>query len=231
MGRLLVITGGAGLVGRVLTEGLAGTYDIVTLDLVRPARGRWVRADITRLDEVEAALADADAVVHLAGNPSPAASWESALQVDVAGTYTLFEAARRQRLRRVVVASSHHVMALYYLEGTAPIPEGWPPRPDSFHGWSKAAVELLGRLYAEQHGVTAVCLRLGYISPDNSPDGAGPLGRRMWLSWRDLVQVVGRALDADLRFGVYNATSANRDPLFALEAARRDLDFHPVDGA
>ncbi len=231
MERPLVITGGAGLVGGVLAEGLGRSHEVVVFDLTRPARGRWVRGDITRLEEVEAALADAAAVVHLAGDPSPAAPWESALRLDVVGTYTVLEAARRQRVPRVVVASSHHVMARYYLEGTAPIPESWPPRPDGFHGWSKAAAELLGRLYADAHGLTVVCLRLGHVSAGDSPDEGGPLARRMWLSWRDLVEIVGRALDADLRFGVYNATSANRDPLFALDAARRDLGFRPADGA
>ena len=70
------------------------------------------------------------------------------------------------------------------------MPDDAAPRPDSFYGWSKAAVESLGRLYHERYGLTVVNLRIGWCSRH-------PYDRRgaeIWLSPDDVGRLVEAAL-------------------------------------
>ena len=70
------------------------------------------------------------------------------------------------------------------------MPDDAAPRPDSFYGWSKAAVESLGRLYHERYGLTVVNLRIGWCSRH-------PYDRRgaeIWLSPDDVGRLVEAAI-------------------------------------
>src|SRR6266567_2729586 len=73
MNRIL-ITGAAGKIGNTLREGLRGRYaslrlsDVAPLDPAGPGE-EIVRADLTDLASVEAAMRDVDCVVHLGAVP------------------------------------------------------------------------------------------------------------------------------------------------------------------
>jgi NAD dependent epimerase/dehydratase family len=90
----------------------------------------------------------------------------------------------RQGVRRVVFASSIHVTG-FYPAGRPTSPTD-PVRPDTWYGVSKVYGEAVGRLYADKHGLSVVCLRLGGFSPD-------PLGHPSflsgWLSHGDAVRL------------------------------------------
>src|SRR6476469_6938470 len=109
MNRIL-ITGAAGKIGSTLREGLRGRYptlrlsDIAPLDPAYPGE-EIVRADLADLDQVENAMRGVDCVVHLGAVPGEDI-WDKILPANVVGTWNVFEAARRQGVRRVVYASS-----------------------------------------------------------------------------------------------------------------------------
>ena len=116
MNRIL-ITGAAGNIGRSLRESLRGRYPILRLSDIAPldpARSgeEIVRANLANLAEVEAMMQGVDAVVHL-GGISVEDTWDKILPNSVAGTWNVFEAARRHGTRRVVYASSHHAVGYY----------------------------------------------------------------------------------------------------------------------
>src|SRR5947208_10453554 len=116
MNRIL-ITGAAGNIGRVLREGLRGRYpvlrlsDIAPLDPARPGE-EVVRADLANAAEVDAMMQGVDAVVHL-GGISVEDTWDKILPNSVAGTWNIFDPARRHGVRRVVYASPHHAVGYY----------------------------------------------------------------------------------------------------------------------
>ncbi len=66
-------------------------------------------ASVTDMAAMTAACAGADAVIHLGGIPTEDA-WAPILDVNINGTYTVFEAARRAGVPRVVFASSNHAV-------------------------------------------------------------------------------------------------------------------------
>lgn len=226
----VLITGAAGRVGRLLTPELVEHHRVRLTDLRppvdAPAGTEVMLGDLTD-PAVAARLCDGvDAVVHLAGNPRPGDGWDLLHRPNIDAVTTLLEAAARARVARMVLASSVHAMGGHYRRATRPggepVRDDRPPHPCCRYGATKVFTEAAARVYADAYPLSAVCLRLGGCLP--APVHRGWLDT--WLGVADLGQAVRRALRADVRFGAYTITSAN--PVFDLEAARRDLGYVPV---
>jgi NADP-dependent aldehyde dehydrogenase len=196
----ILITGAAGRLGRYLRERLPRSYyDLRLLDvapIAEPAGDAGdagddvVLASITDLDALTAAAQDMDAIVHLAGIATEA-GWRDLLEVNIDGTRNVLEAARANGIDRVVLASSNHA-AGYHLRAAEPLPADLPPRPDTYYGVSKAALEALGSLYADRFGMSVASLRIGTCA--DRPQDARALAT--WLSPDDFVRLVEACLRA-----------------------------------
>src|SRR5262249_32610619 len=204
----ILSTGAAGNIGRTLREGFRGRYPVVRLSDIAPmdpARSgeEIVPADLTDFAQVEAAMQGVDCVVHL-GAISVEDAWEKILPNSIAGTWNVFEAARRCGTRRVVYASSHH--AVGYYRRARFIDQTVVPRPDGPYGVSKVFGEAVGRMFADKDGITVARLRLGALPP--RPRDPRPM--HVWLSPRDAVQLAGCCIDApDYHFVVVYGVSNN----------------------
>src|SRR5262249_37590278 len=112
----VLITGAAGRIGSFLTRHLANQYDFVLTDVRPPADTcgfPFIAADISHLDAMRALCSDIDTVVHLAADPSTAATWESLLPRNIVGVQNIFQAAHESGCRRVIFASSVNAVAGY----------------------------------------------------------------------------------------------------------------------
>src|SRR3984893_5974517 len=227
--QLLVITGGGGRIATAIRPLLREHYRIRLLDVREPSTAldgdEFVNADVTSLEADERACAGCDAVLHLAGNPSTAGTWEQMRTANIEGTNSVFEAARRQGARKVVFASTNHVMGFYNLEGAWPIDERSAIRPDSMYGVSKAFGEALARYYADAFGMSMHCIRIGWFTTQK-PAIMNLLG--LWISPRYLAQRVGPCLESPRPFGIYNGTSNNKEQQhWDLQSARDELGYVP----
>lgn len=229
MVKRVLITGAAGAIGVVLRKGLAGRYPVLRLsdrrDVGAAGPGEEVvLADLQNMAAVTEAAAGCDAIVHLGGIPEEA-DWESIHGANLIGTYNVYEAARLTGVKRVVFASSNHVVGFY--RRTRKVAQHEPMRPDTRYGLSKACGEMIARLYADKHGIESVCLRIGSFRPQ-------PLDRRMlstWISPRDTVELVGCALDArDIVYEVVYGVSRN-DRNWWINPAAVKIGFEPQDNA
>ncbi|MFF7248912.1 NAD-dependent epimerase/dehydratase family protein [Embleya sp. NPDC008237] len=226
----VVVTGAAGRIGTELRKGLRGAAKrFVLLDLVplRPEHaGEEVRVvDLLDAPAVEAALAGADAVIHLGGIPGEAPLPEL-VQANVLGTHNVLEAARRTGVSRVVLAGSNRVTGFHPV-GRLTAPDD-PVRPDGLYGVSKVALEALGRLYADKFGLSVLCLRIGSFEP--AP--VEPRHLATWLSPRDCVGFFRAALDAPIAAGFTTAyaVSANTRRFWTLPTPA-ELAYTPIDDA
>jgi L-arabinose 1-dehydrogenase [NAD(P)+] len=244
----IALTGAAGSVGRVTLVAFAESDHEVTPITHRERDLDSVVLEIQDRAAVVEALADHDVVVHLAGDPSPDASWESVLDANIDGTQSVFEAAIENGLDRVVFASTNHTQQMYNVADPerpgslidrpeAVYPED-PPRPDSFYAVSKVAGEALGSYYADRHSLEVVNARIGWLltaeelrEKQDADPGLAKYARAMWLSPRDWRAFVRRAIEADLVRNslTVNATSANAEHYLSLTTARRALDYRPQD--
>ena len=109
----VLITGAAGLIGTGLREQFAGRYRLRLTDVrTPPALGEdeaFVEVDLRDSEAVQGVVEGVDAVVHLGGIASED-TWEAIRDVNIDGTYNVFESARRSGVKRVVYASSVHAV-------------------------------------------------------------------------------------------------------------------------
>ncbi len=243
----VLVTGAGGTIGRILRAGLADSYALRTVDQV-PGPGVDLVADVRQSERMEAACAGVSAVVDLAANPRVDTSWAVVQENNIAAAVATLEAAHRAGVGRVVLASSNHVTGMYerdepyasLLSGrfdgfdpsTLPrIRADWPVRPDSFYAVGKCAAEAAGRYYAEQRGLSVICLRIGTVNQQDRP--RNPREYATLLTHRDLVQLVRRCLETplDLRFAVFYGVSRNTWRIWDIEDAGSALGYAPVDDA
>jgi len=168
---------------------------------------------------------------------------------NVTGARNAFEAAHRVGVGRVVYASS--IMVSWGYQQDEPykaiaecrfdevdekelrvVTHEWPVRPTGLYPASKVWGEALGRYYADVHGMSVICLRIGWVNGVDTPrsqPGMAPI----WCSQRDIAQMVERAIQApdDLRFDVFYAVSNNRLCWVDIEHARQVLGYVPQDRA
>jgi NAD+ dependent glucose-6-phosphate dehydrogenase len=230
--KLLLITGATGDVGTMLRPSLQPDYRLRLHYRRQPpstlAPGEEsVQGEIEDFAAVVRMVADADAIVHLAAESNAHATWEAVRGPNIDGLYNVFEAARRGGVSKIVFASTNHVMGMYDRDHAWPIDPAQPVRPDGYYGVSKAFGEALARYYADAFAMSIICLRIGWVleRPHNET------ALRMWLSPRDLGQLVRLSLETPQRFGIYYGVSNNTRRKWDIENARRELRYHPVDDA
>ncbi|HXF79755.1 MAG TPA: NAD(P)-dependent oxidoreductase [Usitatibacter sp.] len=193
LGRLL-LTGAAGGLGQMLRQKLkpfARTLRVSDREALAPAREgeEVVQCDLADREAVLALTQGVDAVAHF-GGVSVEGPFDPILQSNIVGVYNLYEAARKHGVKRVVFASSNHVVG--FRRQDERIDADAPVRPDGYYGVSKAFGENLSRFYFDRYGIETACLRIGSSFPTVRD-------RRMlatYLSYDDLVELVRCALFA-----------------------------------
>lgn len=226
----VLITGAAGQIGRVLRAGLRGQYQLRLADVAPQAPAgdneEVVSADITKLEALVPVMQGVDVVVHLAGIPDEDC-WEKIRDMNIEGCYNVFEAARQAGVKRVVFASSNHAVGFHRRDRM--IDDTVAPRPDSRYGVSKVFGEALGRMYADKHGMSVACMRIGSFRPDNQP--TAPRHLFTWISHRDMVQLTKRCIDySDYHFLIVYGVSGNARNRWDNANVRR-LGYAPEDDA
>jgi hypothetical protein len=141
--RRVLVTGGTGRVAAQLNPALAERYDLRLMDHAdgddSAGGAPLIVGELTDQRMLDRALDGVQSVVHLAGNPDPAASWRDLREPNVQGFVALLAAAH------------------------------WPPAPCCAYGATKAFDEALARMYSYRFDMSLVGLRLGLCTPEASP--------------------------------------------------------------
>jgi nucleoside-diphosphate-sugar epimerase len=229
--RRVLITGAGGGIGQSLSELHRDTYDLRlhfrTIPNDVPAGADAVAADIREIDQVRAIVDGIDTIWHLAGDPCVPAPWDSVYENNILGVRNVLKAARLAGVRRVVFASTNHVMGKYDQNSEWPVYNDMPQRPDSFYGASKAFGETLGRYYFDEWGLEFIALRIGWFMPE--PVMNSDVGRAMWLSPRDCAHIFECATETTVRHGVFYAVSDNPNRRWDLTDAMLKIGYRPQD--
>jgi uronate dehydrogenase len=224
--KTILMTGAAGRIGTFLRPELVGKYrlrlsDIKPIRDLRPGE-TFVRADISKLSDMLRVTKGVDAVVHFGGQ-SGEHDWDHILSANIIGFYNALEAARRNGVKRFLVATSNHAVGFYRCDQT--IDHRVYPKPDSRYGVSKVFNEALASLYADRYGMQMFCMRIGNVNH-------APIDRRrlaIWISGRDMAQLVTIGIEQpDLRFEIVYGISDNARAWFDNSNAHR-LGYRPQD--
>ncbi|KPW34468.1 Uncharacterized protein ALO77_00131 [Pseudomonas coronafaciens pv. garcae] len=191
----LLLTGAAGGLGKVLRETLRPYAQVLRLsDIAEMApavddREEVQVCDLADKNAVHQLVEGVDAILHF-GGVSVERPFEEILGANICGVFHIYEAARRHGVKRVIFASSNHVIGFYKQDET--IDAHSPRRPDSYYGLSKSYGEDMASFYFDRYGIETVSIRIG-------SSFAEPQNRRMmstWLSFGDLTQLIERSLYA-----------------------------------
>jgi nucleoside-diphosphate-sugar epimerase len=219
----IVVTGGSGKAGRpVVRDLLEHGHQVLNVDRVPSVESfspdtpaPFLAADLTDFGQTLEALSGAErmpgieAVVHFAAIPSPAhATPDQVFRTNVTSTHTVFAAAARLGLERVVWASS---------ETTLGVPFDRPPDyvpvdeahvyPESSYALSKVLGEEMARHFSRWTGIPFVGLRLSNVMVREDygrfPSFSEDPHARKWNLWgyvdeSHVAQSVRLALDADV---------------------------------
>ncbi len=248
--RTVLITGASGNLGSKLRRHLEGRTPLRLID--RDARGdsAVIVADLSRWDPGWVNLFQGvDTVFHIAASPVAQQTWEQVVAPNIDAVAHVFEAARAAGVRRVVYASSNHVMGGYKDVGEPfLLTTDLPPRPGARYevageirdstpyGSAKLFGERLGYCLAAAGGPSFLAVRIGWVRPGENrardvPAERGSWFRLMWLSNRDYCHLMECCLQADpaLRFAVLHGMSANTGMRWDLESTRRLVGYAPQD--
>lgn len=231
--KVVALTGGSGRVGQSLRRFLRAKFaDIRILDLTDPGElaesESWSQVDICDLGALTAALEGVDAIVHLAGYPGER-SIEDIVRVNVIGTHNLYEAARLNGIRRIVLGSSNHATGFYPRDRC--ITSDDPMRPDSFYGLSKCWNELEAGLYFEKFGITTLIIRIGNATIEPGDARSDARSHAIWVSPRDLAALVMIGLEhPDIDCTTVYGVSRGANDWWDNSAAAR-LGYRPLDCA
>jgi uronate dehydrogenase len=223
--KTVLITGATGDVGTHLARELSGKYRLRLSDRrpLKPAKGQtFAKADVSKMADALRITQGVDAIVHLGGY-SVEGPWEAILQSNIVGCYSIFEAARRNGVKRIVFPTSNHAVGFYRRDRT--IDHDVYPKPDSRYGVSKVFGEALGSLYADKYGMEFLMVRIGNVNPV-------PIDKRrlaIWVSPRDLAQLVSIGIDRPgIKFEIVYGVSGNKRSWYDNSNAAR-LGYRPQD--
>jgi len=187
----VLVTGGAGFIGSHLVDGLLARGQRVRV-LDDFSTGKWenlerhraaitvLEGDVRDRETVRRAVQGCEVVFHEAAIASVPLSFEQpelVLDVNVAGTGNVLEAARAAGARRRIFASS---CAVYGDPAELPVPETAPLQPGSPYAESKLAGETACREATARGELECVCLRyFNVFGPrqDPSSDYSGVIAR------------------------------------------------------
>lgn len=179
-----LVTGGAGFIGSNLVKQLVDEgNEVVVLDnLLSGYKSNldsipevyFIEGDIRDKKIVDEAVEGIEVVFHLAASVGNKRSIDNPLDdadINVIGTVTVLEAARRAGVRKIVASSSAGIFGELK---TLPIKEDHPVEPDSPYGCTKLSMEKLCLAYAKLYSIEAICLRYFNIyGPNQRYDAYG----------------------------------------------------------
>jgi nucleoside-diphosphate-sugar epimerase len=246
----VVVTGAAGNLGAavvarlrrdgrgVLATDRAGahvTQDGAPLDVTS--------LDVTSFEATRAALAGAEAVVHLAAIPSPAlAPAEVVFANNSVGTFNVLRAASVLGVSRVVIASSVAAYGMSFATPPAspvfaPITEAHPLLPSDPYGLSKQVNEIAAAtVVRHQPELVVVALRFHWICTMDElhrrvgrvRDEPGIAAAELWgyVLRDDAVEAIARSLDVS-RPGLHVANVCAGDSLSEIPTEELLRRYHP----
>jgi UDP-glucose 4-epimerase len=171
----ILVTGGSGLVGayavalllergeRPVVFDVALNERLLNAVGVDTAKVTLIRGDMMDLPAIISAIRDneCDRIIHLAAFLGEEVQRRpySGVRLNFMGTVNVFEAARLEKVSRVVFPSSGTVYLGSLGEGLSKVDESIPMNPPSVYAATKASCEFMGRAYAKRYGFEFICLR------------------------------------------------------------------------
>jgi UDP-glucose 4-epimerase len=245
----ILVTGGTGLVGAYAVGMLLERgerpiiFDVALNERLLSAVGvdvnkvTMIRGDMLDLPALISAIRDhdCDRIIHLAAFLGEEVQRRpySGVRLNFLGTVNVFEAARLEKVTRVVFPSSGTVYLGSIAEGLKQIDESIPMNPPSVYAATKASCEFMGRAYAKRYGFEFICLR--YTGGLYGPSPAGlKATREIAIQQMIRAAVKGEAATINWAYGpaeiLYGKDAARGTVLAVMKDTFKETLFHIGNG-
>jgi nucleoside-diphosphate-sugar epimerase len=186
----ILITGASGNVGSGATELLAPEHEIVLSDIIPVETSLpFHQADVSEAGALDQASQGIDVIVHTPafhGIHMGKRSEQEFYDLNITGTFQMFQSAVRNQVRRVVWMSS---MSFY---GT------------DFYAYTKKIGEQMCQFYHDRHGLEIIMLRPADFTPYRDLLHYGERLLHGGVDRRDVLQGVKLAVQCKQKFGFYH---------------------------
>lgn len=210
MTKKILITGGAGKLGRFVVDEMLGRGDVTVMDLRAPQQKdvKFIEGSVLDFDLLKRSFEGQDCVIHLAAIPNPrTAPADITFNTNVQGTWQVLQAAEDAGVKRVVVISSDAATGLHYNPENwqpqyLPIDEKHPLRPVDFYSLSKEVTEVICRGYANRGKMEIAVIRPTHIVfehewPEMVERGSDLQNYHLWayVEPEDVAQAIRKAVE------------------------------------
>jgi nucleoside-diphosphate-sugar epimerase len=253
--KTVLITGAQGNIGKKLRAHLSDRYTLKLLDINSGGDPDITVMDLSKWDDrILGLCSGVDAIVHLAADPYDNKSWLELMPPNLDALNNIFIAAVKAQVPRVIFASSNHTMGGYKdterkgrwltteLEpkpGTEYEGPGDTLNDSTPYGAMKLCGERLGLCYAQSTTGVCIAIRVGWVNragenrPEDLPEEANTWFKRMWLSTRDMCQLMEQSITVPKppgTFLVVNGMSDNEGMVWDIDYTHKVLGYSPQDG-
>jgi nucleoside-diphosphate-sugar epimerase len=246
----VLVTGSAGRIGRAaVAELVARGHHVVGFDRV-PTPGlppeQSLVGSLSDAEVLRRAASGAEATIHLAATPDDARYPRGQAPDDgdnfltelvpnnIVGPYQVVEAARSLKIPRVVLASTGQVIGGHLMSGNIPVTPESPYQPRYLYACTKVFLEALGQVYAKEHGIEVLAVRLGWCPRAGQEEefAQSEFGKDVYLSPGDAGRFFAAAVEAPKlpAFAVAYASSRHVNKhMYDLSSTRALLGWEPRD--
>jgi uronate dehydrogenase len=229
----VAITGGSGIIGQHLRQAFQGKYTVTNIDRIEPtenfANEHFCEVDLADLQSIIDSTHGIDCIVHLGANPKVDAAMPDLVNSNIVGTYNVFEAARLNKIPRVIFASTFHVTGGYPTSSF--IEPDMPVHPDSIYACSKVFGEAIARFYSTHHQISSICVRIGSFQ-QNQVVSREDRFQFTWFSPADCVQLFIKCIETPtIPFAIFYGVSNNAKAHWSIKNAKDLLHYDPQDRA
>lgn len=165
----IVVTGGSGFIGSHLVDCLAEKgHEVTIVDITEPRwgveRAVWKKVDILDLNGLTRVFQEQEFIYHLAAEANVDVIHRmpvTSSAVNVQGTINVLEAARHNKCRRVLFASTEWVYGAAEADVVDETTKLYPPAPNHLYTGHKIAGEFALQAYQRQYSLDYTIMRFG----------------------------------------------------------------------
>jgi len=235
----VLLLGAAGLIGSDFIEeyknnkNYSNYYELILcIHRKRADESFEIRnVDLSDIENLKSAMKDIDVVVNLAGNPSPSAEFKDLIEPNIIGGHNVFEAARQNKCKRIVFASSVHAVKGYSEEKK--ISESDSPMPKTAYGASKAFGEALCSTFSRD--LSCLAIRIGLYLSNKQKENIC-IGREDYeyaITQKDMAQLIHKSIIAplSLKYAILHGSSNNKNKKMNIDITKKLIGYEPEDDA